>query len=467
MDAPLEKLSALRRENINISQYTISLLNEAVACSLLSGTKLEEIQLQIMQVLQERMTRYTAGESSSVSAETAQSLLSGVLYCVDTALLERPSPEAALAFVIDTSLSEIYESGLALVKQTVKQTKEQLQDLQKNSLSIELEAYQSTVNYALSDFFAAYDPEFFPHEAAGLIDYPLLFDDSGRTTVFYIRDYIGELQTETSFCRCFTEQAITELLSSYGSTYCTDYRVLLINISEVVINNCVFSVLAGHHPGALFVTQGECTALTRKWRSYNEGQLELLLRTAAEQIIRQLNIGDEALITLLRRYPPVLAPRVFSAVQTNTLNRLAIVRYEAEKPIVQFQEGEKLTDKALRGAAKRILACTSGEDKVKLIHTEIHSFEDLLDILSSECLFGAEYDVLFGSFGDAELSLLCLNMLEGELYAADMDSLSSHLFEMKPEKEWQRRFLSYLALMDAGKLAAILRCAKIFSDSME
>ena len=84
--------SLVAQEKINQArliqnQYTISILNEGLRVGLLKIEDVYGAQRQLMSTLEKLIKRYTQGESSSVTSETAVSILASILYVIDTLLI--------------------------------------------------------------------------------------------------------------------------------------------------------------------------------------------------------------------------------------------------------------------------------------------------------------------------------------------------------------------------------------------
>ncbi len=117
---------------------------------------------------------------------------------------------------------------------------------------------------------------------------------------------------------------------------------------------------------------------------------------------------------------------------------------EKSKNTVQFTDGKKLEDEELRDLIKELGDCRLPSDKSRLILSRIRSFMDLKDILSSGCLFGAEFGAIFRSLEEPQLALLLLETADGDrLHAAEY------------EREWQEAFLRFFSALEPERRAKI------------
>lgn len=205
--------------------------NESLA-SFLSAEQIAEFQLQTTQLLSEEILRYNHHQSSSIRVEAAQSLMESMLYSVSAVLRAYPDPAAALKAY---SVKELREEGLALLERYIEECGTLLEEVRATRVDTELIAYNNTIDTAIEEFLEAYDPEFAAQDTAALIDYPLYRDDFSVTGVLYIRNYLRQLKKENEFCSRYEAEEIKVLLLAHGTRYHLDYRELLINIPELIL----------------------------------------------------------------------------------------------------------------------------------------------------------------------------------------------------------------------------------------
>lgn len=77
-------------------QYTLSLLQEGQRSGFISNQKAYQIQVEMLQVLQQLLLQHTQGESSSVTTETAEGIMTSLIYAIDAYALHFKNPEEAL-----------------------------------------------------------------------------------------------------------------------------------------------------------------------------------------------------------------------------------------------------------------------------------------------------------------------------------------------------------------------------------
>lgn len=213
--------------------------NNTSLAAFLSPEEIAPLQSRMMQILSEEILYYTNGKSSSVSTETAQSLLESMLYCITAYLNTLANPSATLQ---TRDLGELYQSGLNLIKQYVEDAKKLLSEVKATRVQTDLIAYNNTIDIDMDQLLQCYDPRFnaqntTPLSATAFIEYPLSKDDMSITGIIYIKNYLTQLKKENEFCAKYSRNYIRALLFTHGVKHHIDYREMLINIPELILEN--------------------------------------------------------------------------------------------------------------------------------------------------------------------------------------------------------------------------------------
>ncbi len=209
-------------------------MNSNSLATYLSAEEIGAVQLGVMQLLSEEILQYTNYQSSSVRTETAQNILESMLYSI-TAYLDTQSDPAAV--LRTQQLKELRRKGLNLLKQYVEECRVLLKEVKATRTPTELIAYNNTIDDAFDEFFKSYDPQFDAQNTAAMIDYPLLKDDQSVTGIVYIKNYLTQLKSENVFCAGYSKNYIRSLLLTHGLKHHLDYREMLINIPELILEN--------------------------------------------------------------------------------------------------------------------------------------------------------------------------------------------------------------------------------------
>ncbi|MFD1776234.1 DUF6179 domain-containing protein [Paenibacillus rhizophilus] len=446
----------IRKSRLQRNQYTISLMNEGLRAGLLTSREMMRIQNAFMQILQELIKKYTRGESTSVTTETAESLLTSIMYAADAHLFSFEEPEKAIVYLKTVDVRQIYERGVEKVSQCLEETKQLYKQITANKLEVPVDAYNMTIDESLPVFLRKYGIIFDAHNTMASIDYPLAVDDMRLQGVFYMKQYLEQLKLETEFCAMFDQRELLDLLAHYGRECRFNYRIELFNIYELVLNNAIFSVLSGGDADQIRISESQYQRLEQQFMSLTEPQIRSVISGAMGKLQQELPIH-----TRLKEYMDGcmedLVQRVTNAAKHGSLRAVIITEREAgvKSIVLFFNEEDRMSDVELRRRLDEIMACERKEDKVKLILTSFHSFHDFLDMLESECLFGDEYTALFHAFGDMELAILAKTVFYEELRSESLDLPSILLLENEYKMDWQMQFVRCLQSMSRERLQGV------------
>lgn len=446
---PLTHDETIDQKSLNKYQYTSSLLEEGIRSGILTSGNVVDIQIKIMSLLKDLIMRYTRGESTSVTVETTESLLNSLMYCLDFYMLKIDDPLWALKELKEKDLRKIYDEGQEQLKDYVTDTKRLYGRVRKDRLKVGLEAYNATIDEGIPAFFQKYNIVFEAHNAMASIDYPLAFDDMRVRGISYIRNYLEHLSIETEFCRYFHENDIEKTLRGFGRMCRLNHSIELINIFELIMNNCIFSVLCGNKAGQLCITKEQSHMIVSKLQQNGPSEIN----NAAKTLISYLHIYNPLLIDYINNYKELFLQRIISALKNNSLNSLIVTEEEVqEKFTVSFDKGDRMNQKGFESVVKKLLSAPQIGDKIDIIQSNIHSLQDFIDILNSDCLFGEEFEQIFSTLGHIELTILAKIVFYEEL-RDDMTGLSELINNKRTvEAEWQEHFIKFVSnLSESGK----------------
>ncbi|MBW7572813.1 DUF6179 domain-containing protein [Caproiciproducens faecalis] len=212
-------------------------MNNNAITAYLTPEEIQDLQGRLLTMLGEEVLRYTGYESSSVQVEKAQSLYESMLYCITAYLNTLPDPYAALRAL---SLQQIFFGGLELVRQYAAECKVLLKRAKDTRVQTDLIAYNHTIDSEIDLLLKGYDPRFQAQNTTALstmanISYPLFSDDLSVTGILYIRNYLLKLIEENEFCAGYSKNYIRALLLTHGVKHGIDYRDMLVNIKELIL----------------------------------------------------------------------------------------------------------------------------------------------------------------------------------------------------------------------------------------
>ena len=453
----VDNLSLIKRDHLDPRQYTISLLKEGLRAGLADNQTIGMIQGQVMLILKDLIMRYTRGESSSVRVETAEQLLNAIYYSIDACICHMNTPEEGLTLLKTKSIREIYEKGIELLSSCVTETKELYEKIRRNKLEVPLEIYNSLIEEDLPDFFRDYGVVFDAHDTMCNWDYPVIFDDMDARGIYYVKQYLEALETETEFCSRFSKDDIAKTLINYGRIYQTDYAKSPVNLFEVLINNSIFAALLGNSAARLSISKFQAGLLQRKLEGLDSARISSLVSEAIEQLIQDLKITHSPLIAYIQKYKEIFMERVWNAVTNGSLSNMILTDAEEgiEDGSILFEDRSRMNDDVFRSVIRRITACGSIEDKMNEITANVHSLEDLTDLLNAGCLFGEEFRAVFAALNDMELAVLGKKIFYEELRNGLVNLAKVIMGGREIEKGWQGEYIGFLQGLDEDRLELI------------
>lgn len=437
---------------LNKNQYIISLLREGVKSGILSNTDVLDIQIKIMDLLKELIMKYTKGESTSVTVEVTEGLLNSLLYTLDFRLLDFDKPISSLMEVKQKNIRKIYEEGLELLRLCVINTKKLYEKIKKNRLKVELEAYNTTIDEAIPCFFEKYTIVFETHNTMASIDYPLVFDDMKVRGISYIKNYLEHLDIETEFCKYFLEEDINRILSGFGKMCRLDHSIELINIFELVINNSIFSGLCNNKAAQLRITEHQYATISRKLKLMDLATINILINKAVETVIMDLKIKNPLLIDYITNYKELFVKRISNALENDSLSSMVVVEKEYDKRYTfAFDEGKRMSEKIFKLTVDKIINLSEAKEKVNIINSSVHSLQDFIDILSADCIFEEEFEHIFNTLSELELTILVKAVFYEEIRDGLTDLLVIAANKREIDAEWKKYFIKFIRSLGKNK----------------
>lgn len=436
----------------------MSLLQEGQRVGLINSREAYRIQAGIIEVLQQLIRRYTQGESTSVTSETAEGIMVSLMYAMDAYALHFMEPEEAIAHLKSENVKTMHAKGVELLRQYFEDAKQLYQDVKKMKLDVPVDAYNMTIDESLPVFMNNYNIIFEAHNTMASIDYPLAIDDMRLQGVFYIKQYLERLQLETRFCHFFSHQDLMYVLTNFGKICRFDYRIELFNIFELMMNNAVFSLLSGGDVNQVRISENQYNRLNRMLTACHADQRAAVIHEAVDRLQEALQT-DQALTRYMDLCRDELIQRVNNATENGSLERLVIrEKEEREKPMVlMLNENERMSDVQMRKLVDRIMESDNTAKKVRLIRDHFASLHDYLDLLNSGCLFGDEYHALFATFEDIELAIFAKIVFYEEMRGDVRDFPDIVADGAEAASEWETHYIAFMQQLDDERIAAIGR----------
>lgn len=383
------------------NNYLALISNQALQDGILSDDDVLSIQMKLFGLLAKRTHRYTMDDSSSVPVEIAEDLYQSICFSISLFLKQTGN---SILFLKDTEPGQLLKLAWAEIELQIKEGKQLLKLVKATSPKVDNKSYIDTLK-EIGNFFKDYDYRFYAHEIPCNIDYQLSYAvENNLQGIEYINEYLRRLLIENEFCIHFDKGRIIALLSSY----CPDYKDLLINLYEPVAVNAIALALLHEDILALDITDFHREKLLRYFNMWSRQHAEIELCKAANQICISLQIKDTAKIEYLKNTALNIYPRVAATLPSKCLEKIFLsLYYKLPDKIhsVSFFDKEQMDDEELIKLIDEINNCKAVSDKIALLKEKVHSLQDLVEVLS-DCFWGEECIALFETFETAELNLL-------------------------------------------------------------
>ncbi|MHC1683140.1 MAG: DUF6179 domain-containing protein [Clostridiaceae bacterium] len=424
--------------------YFLSILQIAQNNNFFDINYIESIQLQLVNILTEVVGYYTQDKSYSVRVETADQLMLSICYTISLFLKNQLTIKERVSSIKEKEIKYLFSEGEKILKAKLDKCLHLLDAAYKTKLKTENYAYIDTINYGIPLFFKEYDSRFASHEAPGSIDYPLAFDEMNLVGIEYIEDYLNKLILENKFCSYFDGEEIQVLLKGFNK----DCKHMLINIFTLVLTNSLGCTLLGKEKESLDISRGDRVYLKSIMEKLSPVELEGLMFNAAEKLCVELLMEDKHLIDYIKITISKIVQEIRINVETNTLDKIFITLSKSENKLIQYVDGNSVSNKMFRIITEEIRDCSNVEDKIKIIREEFHSLKDLTDVLSADCIFDDEFMEIFKVLDNFEIALLIKSALNDEALGADYGTES--------EKQWHKKLNIYLDELESLKREEIL-----------
>ena len=441
--------------NIDRNQYYISLVKECIRANIIDNNVIYTTQLELGKLLKEIIIKYTKGESSSVTVETAEKLIIAIWYTIDMYLGSFGNITDSIEAIKNESLESMYSKGKLILKEEFEAIKYFYEETIKNKLDIEIIAYNDTLGEGIEAFFKNYNIEFEPHDAPGSIDYPLAFDDWSVQGLNYIKNYLKNINIENRICSYFDKSAINNMLENYGKMYSINYRDLLINVFELIITNAIFSFIINKDYKTLEIKEEQFISLEKNFNTLNK-DISKLIDLCIDKLIYDFNIVNEDEINYLNRYKKVIISSVNSGIKNNNIKNMLVITKDTEITKNNLTiEVNNLEDEEFKNIIEAIINEENIVNKINIINDKINSIKDFIDMLNSDCLFNDEYIELFKSLTDIEISILGRFLFNEECRMNELKLKDVIYSEFDINNEWEYYYIEFIKSLDSDRIISI------------
>lgn len=237
----IEKISKIKRNELDDIEYFESLIKTAHDLQMLEISEIENIQSQLLELLKIKVEKYNLLESTSIEIEKAKTIMESNMYTISI-YLKTFTPDDALEKLKKERIISMYEAGRKIINKKVTISRILYKEALKSTLRIANETYLDTIIKGINGFFKIYEPDYNAKDKKITADYPLYNSLIGKLEgIEFIEEYLKSLKIENEYLSKYDAFKINALLYNYRE----DYTILIENIFKIVLRQNIGQILAG------------------------------------------------------------------------------------------------------------------------------------------------------------------------------------------------------------------------------
>ena len=281
----LETVSKIKRENLDEKSYLKTLIEEAYKNDMISDEDIKNMQIQIFELLDERVYKYNGTESSSIRKEIMEQINTSNYYTISLYLKTFKNPDDAVNMLKTKGLKEAYYNGRKRINRLLNIIKVMYIKVKQNKLKTKNTTYNNTIFGGIQGFLKIYDPDFNAQDMKITADYPLYNNLIGKQEgVEFINKYVNSLYIENQFCNLFPSENIEHLLNGYSP----EYEDLVINIFEIVLLEAIACKLVGRDVKDLDLNECEFKRICEMFNGKSKVEIQAHIEKAYKEIQEEL-----------------------------------------------------------------------------------------------------------------------------------------------------------------------------------
>lgn len=200
----LEIKSKINRLNLDEKNYFESLIKEAYNNEMITENEIINLQMDIIQLLDERIYKYNGVDNSSVRKEVVEEINKSNYYTIVIYLKTFNNPDNALEKIKSTNLNNIYYIGRKKIDRMLNIIRVIYAKVKQNKLKTNNQTYNDTIIVGIQGFLKIYNPDFKAHDMKITADYPVYNNLIGKLEgVEFIKEYVYSIYLENKFCNIF------------------------------------------------------------------------------------------------------------------------------------------------------------------------------------------------------------------------------------------------------------------------
>lgn len=319
----IEIISKIKREKLDERNYFKTLIEAAYEKQMISEDDIANLQMQILQLLDERVYKYNGVDSSSIRKEILEEISESNNYTIGIYLKTYKNPDDALKEIKEKGVKKAYQEGRKKIDRMLNIIRLMYIKVKQNKLNIENDTYNDTIIGGIQGFLKIYDPDFKAQDMKITADYPLYNSVIGKLEgIEFIKEYVNSLYLENQFCKKFSEEKIKYLL--YG--YSHDYKELIINIFEIVLLEVIACKLVQRDIQDLSISTSELNEIYLMLKNKDKSEVENIINQVYKEICNELILDNEELQKYIKKNLSSVVEIITNAAKQDTLDKIFITQ---------------------------------------------------------------------------------------------------------------------------------------------
>lgn len=315
----IEIISKIKRENLDERNYFKTLIEEAYNNEMLTNDDMVKLQMQILQLLDEKVYKYTGNDSTSIRKEVMDDILNSNSYTISIYLKTFRNPDEAIKMIKLKGLKIAYQEGRKKIDKMLNIIRVMYIKVKQNKLNIPNNTYNDTLIGGIKGYLKIYDPDFKAQDMKITADYPSYNNLIGKLEgVEFIKEYLSSIYLENVFCKKFSEEKINYLL--YG--YSHDYKDLIINIFEIVLLEAIGCKLVKRDIQDLIISTDELNEIYEILKDKEKIEIKQKINNAYQEISNELLLDNKQLQKYIEKNLDYIVEIITNAVEQNTLDKV-------------------------------------------------------------------------------------------------------------------------------------------------
>lgn len=272
---------------------------------------------ELIPIVADLAKKYAGYDNTSVTYETAQNLMQGVIYCLnecENSEMNHLSPK-------NLSVMEQYQTGKQLVLDKTGRVLKIYNEMTAYFDDYNVICLHDTVQNGIPAFLKWYDANYFPQNTILTLDYPILENIQSLCGIDAIYKFLCAVQTEQKFLKQFDRNYIISVLTEAVP----DYTNMIENICRIVFLNTIGHLVIGKPFFDSGFSLEEYTQLSDRFSLNTPEEIELLLQNLLQKMAKKMYACNHELYVYLCRDIKNMAVRIDTAVKHKTLNKIFIL----------------------------------------------------------------------------------------------------------------------------------------------